>query len=241
MSKYTTGEIARLCGVTVRTVQYYDSRNILVPSQLSEGGRRLYSEEDLKRMRIICFLRELDLPINTIAQLLSEEHPEKVIDLLLDQQEMFLREEIDARQEKLKKILNLKQELKAVEHFSVESIGDIINRMENKKKLKIVHGILLGIGIPLEIIEAVTLIYAIQTGIWWPYLLGLAVVITGSVWIVAYYYKRVDYICPQCHTVFKPCFWEMLWAPHTLTARKLTCVHCEHKGFCVETYGGTAK
>lgn len=57
MSKYTTGEIAKLCGVTVRTVQYYDARNILVPSQLSEGGRRLYSEADLKRMKIICFLR----------------------------------------------------------------------------------------------------------------------------------------------------------------------------------------
>lgn len=48
MSKYTTGEIAKLCGVSVWTVQYYDSRNILVPSELSEGGRRLYSEQDLK-------------------------------------------------------------------------------------------------------------------------------------------------------------------------------------------------
>lgn len=45
MSKYTTGELAKLCNVSVRTVQYYDSRNILVPSELSEGGRRLYSEE----------------------------------------------------------------------------------------------------------------------------------------------------------------------------------------------------
>ena len=77
MSKYTTGEIAKLCGVTVRTVQYYDSRNILVPSALSEGGRRLYSEEDLKRMRIICFLREAGVPINQIGQLFAEAHPEK--------------------------------------------------------------------------------------------------------------------------------------------------------------------
>ena len=72
MSKYTTGEIAKLCGVSVRTVQYYDTRNILVPSELSEGGRRLYSEEDLERLRIICFLREMDLPINTIGELLAE-------------------------------------------------------------------------------------------------------------------------------------------------------------------------
>ena len=84
MSKYTTGEVAKLCGVSVRTVQYYDTRNILTPSELSEGGRRLYSEEDLKRMKIICFLRDMDLPINTIAQLLTDEHPEDVIELLLD-------------------------------------------------------------------------------------------------------------------------------------------------------------
>ena len=53
MSKYTTGEIAKLCGVTVRTVQYYDTRGILVPTELSEGGRRLYSEDELKRMKVI--------------------------------------------------------------------------------------------------------------------------------------------------------------------------------------------
>ena len=58
MSKYTTGELAKLCGVTVRTVQYYDTRGILIPSELSDGGRRLYSEDDVKRMKIICFLRE---------------------------------------------------------------------------------------------------------------------------------------------------------------------------------------
>ena len=57
MSKYTTGELAKLCSVTVRTVQYYDTRGILIPSELSEGGRRLYSDDDLRRMKIICFLR----------------------------------------------------------------------------------------------------------------------------------------------------------------------------------------
>ena len=97
MSKYTTGEIAKLCGVSVRTVQYYDTRGILVPNELSEGGRRLYSEEDLKRMKIICFLRELDLPINSIGELLSEEHPEDVIGILLGEQEKALSEEIDRK------------------------------------------------------------------------------------------------------------------------------------------------
>ena len=72
MSKYTTGELAKLCNVTVRTVQYYDKRGILIPTELSEGGRRLYSESDLQRLKVICFLREVDVPIDAISQLLEE-------------------------------------------------------------------------------------------------------------------------------------------------------------------------
>ena len=241
MSKYTTGEIAKLCGVTVRTVQYYDTRNILVPCELSEGGRRLYSEEDLKRMKIICFLRDLDLPINTIGQLLAEEHPEIVIDLLLEQQEKTLREEINQCRSKLEKLEQLQREIKTVEHFSVESIGDIAYMMENKNKLRKIRATMLIVGIPLEIIEWVTLIYAITTGVWWPFALGMTVLVAGSIWMVLYYYRNVCYICPQCHTVFRPGFSEMFWANHTPTTRKLTCTSCGHKGFCVEVYGGEGK
>ena len=90
---YTTGEMAKLCGVTVRTVQYYDTRGILSPSALSEGGRRLYDDDDLRRMKIICFLREIGLSIDTIGQLLREEDPGSVISIFLDQQEQSLRDE----------------------------------------------------------------------------------------------------------------------------------------------------
>jgi DNA-binding transcriptional MerR regulator len=49
MPDYTTGELARLCGISVRTVQFYDARGLLHPSELTEGGRRLYTEADLRR------------------------------------------------------------------------------------------------------------------------------------------------------------------------------------------------
>lgn len=235
MSKYTTGELAKLCGVTVRTVQYYDTRNILTPSALSEGGRRLYSEEDVKRMKTICFLRDLGLPINTISDLLSEKEPGKVIDLLLDQQSALLREELAERQTRLDKLNDLRRELKNVERFSVESIGDIAHVMENKKKLRKVHGVMLGVGVPLELIEWGALAYAITTGNWWLFAVSLCLVILGAAWLVRYYYKNVMYICPQCHTVFRPGFWQMFFANHTPKTRKLTCTSCGHRGYCVET------
>ena len=121
MSKYTTGEIAKLCGVSVRTVQYYDTRGILTPSELTEGGRRLYSEDDLKRMKIICFLRDAGISINNIGELLSEDDPSSVISVLLDQQEQLLREEVQERQAKLDMLDGIKRELKGVEYFSIES------------------------------------------------------------------------------------------------------------------------
>lgn len=237
MSKFTTGELAKLCGVSVRTVQYYDTRGILVPSQLSEGGRRLYSEEDVKRMKVICFLRELDLPINSIKELLSEEHPEEVISLLLKEQAKNLRAEIGDKQKSLDKLEELEQELKKVEFFSVESIGDIAHVMENKKKLRRMRGMMLIVGIPMELIEAGTLILWICTGLWQPFAAGMCIAVVISVWISIFYFKRIAYICPKCHTIFKPVFKQVLLAKHTPNTRKLTCTACGHRGFCVETYG----
>ncbi len=236
MSKYTTGEIAKLCEVTVRTVQYYDTRGILVPSELTEGGRRLYNDEDLRKMKIICFLRELDLPINSIAELLKEEDPGSVISLLLEQQRKMLKEEIDEREERLKKLEDLSSGLKNFEHFSVESIGDIAYLMKNKKELMKMRWKMIGLGSIMNVIEIGTIILWIKTGIWWPFAVGMCIVVAIGVFISRYYYKSVDYICPQCHTVFKPKFGEMFWANHTPNTRKLTCTCCGHKGFCVETY-----
>lgn len=236
MSKYTTGEIAKLCEVTVRTVQYYDTRGILVPSELTEGGRRLYNEEDLRKMKIICFLRELDLPINSIADLLKEEDPGSVISLLLEQQRKMLKEEIGEREERLRKLEELSSGLKNFEHFSVESIGDIAYLMKNKKELMKMRWKMVGLGSIMNVIEIGTIILWIKTGIWWPFALGMCIVVAIGVFISRYYYKSVNYICPQCHTVFKPKFGQMFWANHTPNTRKLTCTSCGHKGFCVETY-----
>ena len=241
MSKYSTGELAKLCNVTVRTVQYYDTRGILIPSELSEGGRRLYSEDDLRRMKIICFLRDLDLPIDAVSQLLKEEHPEKVISLLIERQENALADEISEKQEKLEKLHELKTGLKNKESFSIESIGDIATFMEDRKKFKRLHRMMLYTGIPVTALQWFSVIFWIVKGIWWPFIVWALVAVTWGTLISRYYFKHVKYICPECHEVFRPAFKEAFWANHTPTARKLTCTSCGRKGFCIEVWGGDAK
>jgi DNA-binding transcriptional MerR regulator len=68
---YTVSEVARTAGVSVRTLHHYDATGLLVPSARTEAGYRLYDQRDLERLQEILFFRELGLPLDDIATLLS--------------------------------------------------------------------------------------------------------------------------------------------------------------------------
>lgn len=240
MSKFTTGEIAKLCGVTVRTVQYYDTRGILSPTELTEGGRRLYSDSDLQKMKTVCFLRELGIPLDGISRIFAEDNAENVISLLLEQQEKTLNEEIGERKEKLEKLEQLRRGLKNAGSVSVESIGDIAYTMNNRNDLKKVHRTMAVSAIPITLLEIAGVVLWITKGWWWAYLIALAVAVPWAIFFSRYYFRSVTYICPECHKVFKPTFKEMFWAAHTPKTRKLTCPECGHNGYCVEVAAAEA-
>lgn len=236
MSKYTTGEIARLCGVSVRTVQYYDNCGILVPSELSEGGRRLYSDDDLKRMNVICFLREAGLPIKSISALFAEKDPHNIISVLLDEQEQTLREELSERQAKLELIEGIKRELKEIEDFSVESIVDIAHMMKQKKKLTKMRWAMVITGMPISVFQLTSIVLWITNGLWWLFAIWACAAVAWGVAVSVYYFGHVAYICPECHEIFKPKLKEAFWAYHTPRMRRLTCPKCARKGLCLEVY-----
>ncbi len=236
MSKYTTGEIAKLCGVSVRTVQYYDDRKILIPSEFSEGGRRLYSEDDLKRMHVICFLREVGISINGISEIFAEGDTAKVVSVLLDQQKKELCREMSDCQSKLALIEGIQRELGALEGFSVESIGDIAHIMKQKNKLKRMRWTMVLTGIPVTALQWTSIVLWITSGLWWLFVIWACVAIPWGIGVSVYYFKHVAYICPECHEVFKPRFREVFWAYHTPRMRRLTCPKCGRRGMCIEVY-----
>lgn len=234
--EYTSGKLAELCGVSVRTVQYYDSRNLLVPGKFSSGGRRLYSRQDLHKLKIILFLRDLDFSINDIRKILSGKNPEKTISCLISQQESFIRNEISAGQNRLEKLLQVKEGLKDFEKISFDSIGVVAKMIENKKKLKNLHVFMIVVGVLMDIIQIGTAVLWWKTGIWQPFALGMAVVVFLGIYISRLYFKKTAYICPLCQRVFKPTFREAFFASHTPRTRRLVCPGCHEKSYCVETY-----
>ena len=65
------GELARIAGVTVRALHHYDSVGLLVPSERTGGGHRLYSAADVERLYKLLALRQVGLPLEEIGPLLD--------------------------------------------------------------------------------------------------------------------------------------------------------------------------
>jgi DNA-binding transcriptional MerR regulator len=70
-------EVAKLTGVTVRTLHYYDEIGLLRPSEITDTGYRLYDEQALERLQQILFFRELDFPLSEIKAIMQNPNFDK--------------------------------------------------------------------------------------------------------------------------------------------------------------------
>jgi DNA-binding transcriptional MerR regulator/uncharacterized glyoxalase superfamily protein PhnB len=66
------GELAAATGLTVRTLHYYEEIGLLVASERTAAGHRVYSDGDVERLYRICLLRRLGLPLDEIARALDD-------------------------------------------------------------------------------------------------------------------------------------------------------------------------
>ena len=70
--KYSVKQLARLAGVSVRTLHVYDEMELLVPRDRSDAGYRYYGEAELLRLQQILFYKELDFPLKQIGEILDD-------------------------------------------------------------------------------------------------------------------------------------------------------------------------
>ncbi len=72
MNNYTVQQLAKLAGVSVRTLHHYDQIGLLKPSSRSAAKYRYYTEKELFRLQQILFFRELDVPLPEIRKILDD-------------------------------------------------------------------------------------------------------------------------------------------------------------------------
>lgn len=108
MSTFRIQEFAKLAGVTVRTLRYYDRLGLLTPAHRSDRGYRLYCHEDLGSLERILVLRYVGLSLREIAELLntSADRGAEHLTVTLARQRATLRERRDG----------LDRVLRAVDH-----------------------------------------------------------------------------------------------------------------------------
>lgn len=76
--QHTVGEVARLTGLTVRTLHHWDQVGLVVPSGRTGSGYRLYSETDLERLHRVLGYRELGFGLDEIAAILDDPEVDAV-------------------------------------------------------------------------------------------------------------------------------------------------------------------
>ena len=67
----TVKDIAKITGVSIRTLRYYDEIGLLKPASHTDAGYRLYDDQALEKLQEIMFFRELEIPLIVIKEILD--------------------------------------------------------------------------------------------------------------------------------------------------------------------------
>ena len=235
---YSTGELAKACGVSVRTVQYYDEKGLLPPAELTEGGRRVYTQADAAKLRKVLLLKSLGLKLDAIRGVLNSDVSAQVMLDILREQDAKLEREVADKQAARATISALISGLESTGELPAETIPDMEAIMRNEKwykdELRGMYWTMIGAGLLVDIAEIGALAWWIATGDWRPFAAVMPLVVAATVILVRFYRKRVAYRCPHCHSVFVPKSSEWFFATHTPTTRKVTCTNCGEKDWCAE-------
>jgi MerR family transcriptional regulator, thiopeptide resistance regulator len=112
---WKVGELAKITGITVRTLHHYDEIELLVPSHHTESGHRLYTAAEVERLQHIVALRHLGFSLEQVREALDRKDFSPLETIKALRREMQQRRiEIDELDERLEGMEELIKEGKAV-------------------------------------------------------------------------------------------------------------------------------
>ena len=118
---YTVNKLAKLSGVSIRTLHYYDESGLLKPAYYGDNGYRYYEEEQLLMLQQILFFRQLGFQLNEIQRVLSSDDFDKI--KALSSHKQILEQNLDRTHKLIKTIdktilhLKGKAKMKDTEYF----------------------------------------------------------------------------------------------------------------------------
>ena len=95
---HSSGQFARLAGVSVRTIRYYDKQNILKPSYVNPSGARFYTDSDLARLQQILLLKYLGFSLDDIREMTIGDTDYHFLKNSLNMQKRLVQDRIEQMQ-----------------------------------------------------------------------------------------------------------------------------------------------
>ena len=105
------GDLAKMAGVTVRTVRYYEELGLLEPAETTPGGFRLYTKEDLRKLFYIKRFKELEFSLEVIKALFESNSKADGKSERISASLKLLQEQKLQVEEKINKLEELKVEI----------------------------------------------------------------------------------------------------------------------------------
>lgn len=125
---WKVGELAKLAGLTIRTLRFYDQIGLFSPSGHSNSGYRLYTETDISRLQQILSLKELGLSLEQIKAVMAGDQLNLLhtVSLQIDR----LKENIRMQQQLLHELENVQSRMHRNEPLTVETFSKIMRTMK---------------------------------------------------------------------------------------------------------------
>ena len=123
-------QAAKLAGVSIRTLQYYDEIGLLKPSGLTASGYRMYDDNALQTLQQILFFKELGFPLKKIKEILEKPDFDRIA-AFKKQKELFLM-----KRDRLNRLIQLLERLEKGEpcmSFKEFDLSDYIDALEDFK------------------------------------------------------------------------------------------------------------
>lgn len=230
---YTSGQLAKRCQVSVRTVQFYDQQGLLHARRTPSNQRR-YQEDDLRQLQRILAYRQLGFTIKDIRELLDQQD-DQALRAAIALQEQRTQQELRVAQDRLAGLEYLRDQLTHAGNFP-GNIADHVkaNHAHRLTRLR-VRTVVVGLLVDLLIWGSLAYVIWHGASIGWLVAGILAsLILVGE--IVVSYYQHAQYVCPHCQRHFIPAIGEWFWSKHTPNTRQLTCPFCRQKNYCIEEY-----
>lgn len=233
---YTTGDVAKICHISVRTVQFYDKEEVVSPSELSDGGRRIYTESDIADFRLVCLYKNLGFSLKEVKKIMGSEEKYTALQELLFTQRQKIENQIQTLAAAKERIAALQSQVDSkamVTISSVEELDHMILKRKEHSKTDIMTYIFLACYV---LILAVGFRLSVAVGGIYPYaMLGIAAILLLG---LIYYHASVNaYLCPNCHKKFSIGFFQdMLTLNGGKNGKHLKCPYCKRRAWMSETF-----